>query len=55
MVETNLEDGRVYRFSEDGIPAYLWLLSAEAKLRAAERAAAPKPKLPALVQPPSKS
>lgn len=53
MVETNLEDGRVYRFSEDGIPAYLWLLSAEAKLRAAERAAAPKPKLPALAQPPS--
>lgn len=53
MVETQLEDGRVYRFSEDGIPAYLWLLSAEAKLRAAERAVTPKPKLPALAQPPS--
>lgn len=55
MVETHLEDGRVYRFSEDGIPSYLWLVSAEAKLRAAERAAAPKPRLPALAQPPSQS
>lgn len=44
MLETVLEEGRVYRFSEDGIPAYLWLLAAEAKLRAAERL--PKAKLP---------
>jgi hypothetical protein len=55
MVETNLEDGRVYRFSEDGIPAYLWLLAAEARLRAAERAASPKPKLPVLSPQPSRS
>ena len=33
LIETRLEEGRVYRFSEDGIAAYLWLLSVEAKLR----------------------
>ena len=36
LIETNLEEGVSYRFSEDGIAAYLWLLSVEAKLKEAE-------------------
>ena len=35
LIETNLEDGVSYRFSEDGIAAYLWLVSVEAKLKEA--------------------
>ena len=37
LIESNLDDGVSYRFSEDGIAAYLWLLSVETKLRAAAR------------------
>jgi hypothetical protein len=33
LIESNLEEGRAYRFSEDGIASYLWLQSVEAKLR----------------------
>ena len=36
LLEIQLEEGRLYRFAEDGIAAYLWLLSVEAKLRDAE-------------------
>ena len=35
LIENQLEDGRVYRFAEDGIAAYMWLLSVEGKLREA--------------------
>jgi hypothetical protein len=33
LVETTVKDTRLYRFSEDGIAPYLWLLSREAALR----------------------
>lgn len=36
LIESDQEDGASFRFSEDGIAAYLWLLSVEAKLREAE-------------------
>lgn len=38
LIESNLGEGRIYRFSEDGIAAYLWLQSVEAKLRDAQGA-----------------
>jgi len=41
LLEIQLEEGRLYRFAEDGIAAYLWLLSVEGKLHdAAARPAA---------------
>jgi len=33
LVETTVKDARLYRFSEDGIAPYLWLLSRESALR----------------------
>ena len=39
LTESNPEEGRAYRFSEDGIAAYLWLFSVEAKLREAQERA----------------
>jgi hypothetical protein len=33
LVETTVKGTRLYRFSEDGIAPYLWLLSREAALR----------------------
>lgn len=36
LTESNLEGGRSYQFSEDGIAVYLWILSVEAKLREAQ-------------------
>src|SRR5262249_61512298 len=33
LLEIQLEEGRLYRFAEDGIAAYLWLLSVEGKLQ----------------------
>ncbi len=42
LLESNLEEGHLYRFSEDGIAAYLWLLSVEKKLRETLRPLSPK-------------
>jgi Cdc6-like AAA superfamily ATPase len=42
LLESNLEEGHLYRFSEDGIAAYLWLLSVERKLRETLRPLSPK-------------
>ena len=43
LLEIQLEEGRLFRFAEDGIAAYLWLLSVEAKLRDAEAQPAAEP------------
>lgn len=37
LIESSFEEGRSFRFSEDGISAYLWLLAVESKLRANEQ------------------
>ncbi len=39
LIEGNSEDGRLYEFSEDGVAAYLWLFSVEAKLRESQGSA----------------
>lgn len=43
LLEHQTEEGRLYRFAEDGIAAYLWLLSVEAKLRDAQAQQAVEP------------
>jgi hypothetical protein len=40
LAESNAEGARRFRFSEDGIAAYLWLQSAAQKLRTEQRSAA---------------
>lgn len=50
LVESNIEGARTFRFAEDGIAAYLWLLSAADKLRADYRPGAAPTATVALAQ-----
>ena len=45
LLEIQLEEGRLFRFAEDGIAAYLWLLSVEGKLRDTDTQKAAEPSL----------